>query len=252
MAPEVLNPSDGFDNNASKADIWSFGITLIELLRGRPPLYYLSPRAAMATIPRTSPPRLESDDPRASKTLRDLIHACLHDDTKKRPSAGQLLKSFKSYFKQQKNSLMPGSLSRFKKSENGPDSMQLGSTIRNQPVSETIHSQWDFDLVEAEEAEKLGEEDVEGESNSISDRRSIAETKTEIIATAQTAETPSLMTDPILKDSANLPHVNTLFTFRKLNSCTKPRGGWENKDISILPIPCPSDAPNLDKILPQD
>lgn len=108
MAPEVIKESryptatSKAQINPAAADIWSFGITLIELLKGRPPLHYLSPSAAMGMIPSTSPPRLESSDPHASKLLRDLIHACLHDDPLQRPTAAQLLKQFKGYFKAHK------------------------------------------------------------------------------------------------------------------------------------------------------
>lgn len=252
MAPEVLNPSDRHDDrcDSSKADIWSFGITLIELLRGRPPLYYLSPRAAMATIPRTSPPRLESDDPRASKTLRDLIHTCLHDDPKKRPSAGQLLKSFKSYFKQRRNSLTPGSLSRFIKSEN---SVHVSNTANNKnnnaPATETIYSQWDFDL-----SNNFVEEEEEGCSiiTENADINTKSEATVSVIVTKSAVE---VITEPVAKDplvsEVSAVSVRTKFVFRKLKPpYNVSPGGWGNKDISILPIPCPSDAPNLDKILP--
>ena len=108
MAPEVIKESrypatTGKPHlNPASADLWSFAITLIELLKGRPPLHYLSPSAARGMIPSTSPPRLESSDPHASRQLRELIHACLHDDPKKRPTAKELLKQYKSYFKAQR------------------------------------------------------------------------------------------------------------------------------------------------------
>ena len=145
MAPEVLSLAHIYD--ASKADIWSFGITLIELLKGRPPLHYLSSKEAMATIPLTSPPRLESDDPHASKLLRELIHACLHDDPRRRPTASQLLKTYKSYFKQRNNinGAAISSLSRLNLNITKEiDIVPKSSNVNN--VNETIFSQWDFDL----------------------------------------------------------------------------------------------------------
>ena len=241
MAPEVLsNSSSSYD--ASKADIWSFGITLIELLRGRPPLYYLSPRAAMSTIPRTSPPRLESDDPGASKTLRELIHSCLHDDPRKRPSAGQLLKSFKSYFKHQ--SALTGSLARLQKPESNQTYVidkQAKTTLNSSAtarVSETIYSQWDFDLstLKNEEEDEIEEDSLNTTGNSLKPAEPV-------IKSPETIQPRSPMKSPtILQPSKSV-------TFRKLE-CGPVTGkcvqsGWKDKDTSILPIPCPSDAPDL-------
>jgi serine/threonine protein kinase len=100
MAPEVIQSAgpEAHVFDACKADIWAFGITLIELLKGRPPLAYLSPVAALQTIPTTTPPRLESTDTAASKHTRALIHACLHDDPVRRPTAGALLKMLGKHF----------------------------------------------------------------------------------------------------------------------------------------------------------
>lgn len=238
MAPEVLNNSSS-SYDASKADIWSFGITLIELLRGRPPLYYLSPRAAMSTIPRTSPPRLESDDPGASKTLRELIHSCLHDDPKKRPSATQLLKAFKSYFKNQ--STLAGSLARLQKS----NSKQHADTTHPSEVarvSETIYSQWDFDLstLKADEEEEDEEESIKLIKTDIANKSS--EQFTQVIPEIIHPRSP-------MKSPKSVAQASTSRTvkFRKLSlkAVESSQSGWKDKDKSILPIPCPSDAPDL-------
>lgn len=246
MAPEVLNPSNDHCDT-SKADIWSFGITLIELLRGRPPLHYLSPRAAMTMIPRTSPPRLESDDPRASKTLRNLIHACLHDDPKKRPTAGQLLKSFKSYFKQQRATLIPGSLAQLNLKIS--ESAAISIPTAREAVSETIYSQWDFDLGTAkfESFETETENEVETEATVLESE--IDDSKPEIgIIKSEEGQKVVVPNSPLASPDSTSPLVvKGYFTFRKLNlvRLESERGGWEDKDISILPIPCLSDAPNL-------
>ena len=250
MAPEVLNPSAKC-HDASKADIWSFGITLIELLRGRPPLHYLTPRAAMAAIPRTSPPRLESDDPGASKMLRELIHTCLHDDPKKRPSASQLLKTFKSYFKQQKYNTIPGSLARLGRKPTSNNEQQ--TTNNNQlnyktPKSETIYSQWDFDLSTlATDEEQLAinpetEQEIEIEKESVIFK---TEPEIEIVKTLVDIireDTPTQTENPPAEPAKTLK-------FRKLlpKKSKNKVDGWGNKDTSILPIPCPHDAPDLSR-----
>lgn len=231
MAPEVLsNSSSSYD--ASKADIWSFGITLIELLRGRPPLYYLSPRAAMSTIPRTSPPRLESDDPGASKILKKLIHSCLHDDPKKRPSASQLLKSFKGYFKNQ--STFMGSLASLQKPKTAESEDKIDQ-ISTMKMSETIYSQWDFDLSTFKD-EQFEEEAEEESIGLISIKPSTVVSETVIEEIIQ----------PLSPVKSPLNACETpIITFRKLERPKNKQKGWKDKDLSILPIPCPSDAPDL-------
>ena len=57
IAPEVVM-EDGYD---SKADIWSLGITLIEMAEGKPPYYGMKPMLAMFKIPAKPPPRLTNE-----------------------------------------------------------------------------------------------------------------------------------------------------------------------------------------------
>lgn len=257
MAPEVLSPTCKY-HDASKADIWSFGITLIELLRGRPPLHYLTPRAAMAAIPRTSPPRLESDDPGASKMLRELIHACLHDDPRRRPSATQLLKYFKSYFKQQKYNTITGSLAKLGKinTRNSESNTNNDNEIRKIQKSETIYSQWDFDLNTLTIEESLLEPTVITETEQPVSEKDLIKTLEGIIkkevkeedSNVAEANSTVLDTEKLSKDFiADEKPVK----FRKLQpkqqKIKNVTGGWDNKDISILPIPCPQDAPDLSR-----
>lgn len=253
MAPEVLNPSANY-HDASKADIWSFGITLIELLRGRPPLHYLTPRAAMDAIPRTSPPRLESDDPGVSKVLRELIHACLHDDPKRRPSATQLLKYFKSYFKQQKYNTIPGSLAKLGKTTTTAKNTN-NNEIRNTQKSETIYSQWDFDLNTLTIDEVLIKPmdksiEIEAEAESVVDLVKTLEEiiNEEIVTVHEDGKVPA--DDQKQQQQPADSSAKKPVKFRKLEPKKQKNGkigGWDNKDISILPIPCPQDAPDLSK-----
>lgn len=61
MAPEVIacdeNPDATYDN---RSDLWSLGITALEMAESQPPLCDLHPMRALFLIPRNPPPRLKS------------------------------------------------------------------------------------------------------------------------------------------------------------------------------------------------
>ncbi|XP_015177355.1 PREDICTED: myosin-IIIb-like isoform X2 [Polistes dominula] len=90
MAPEVIACEQQLDSSYdSRCDVWSVGITAIELAEGDPPLSELHPMRALFQIPRNPPPSLKNPDIHDPELL-DFIAECLVKDLEHRPFASEL------------------------------------------------------------------------------------------------------------------------------------------------------------------
>eukprot|EP00698_Gefionella_okellyi_P006566 TRINITY_DN1589_c0_g1_i1.p1 TRINITY_DN1589_c0_g1~~TRINITY_DN1589_c0_g1_i1.p1 ORF type:complete len:273 (-),score=31.41 TRINITY_DN1589_c0_g1_i1:182-1000(-) len=81
MAPEVLEQEAGYDY---RADIWSFGITAIEMAKGEPPSAKLDAVAVLVHTISRDPPSLDKEGDRFSSAFRELVSKCLQKDPKQR------------------------------------------------------------------------------------------------------------------------------------------------------------------------
>uniref|UniRef100_A0AC34Q9J3 Non-specific serine/threonine protein kinase n=1 Tax=Panagrolaimus sp. JU765 TaxID=591449 RepID=A0AC34Q9J3_9BILA len=87
ISPEVIQEI-GYD---TKADIWSLGITAIEMAEGRPPHADMHPMRAIFIIPTESPPALKHPN-EWSQSFNDFISLCLVKKPEERTPADELLK----------------------------------------------------------------------------------------------------------------------------------------------------------------
>ncbi|GAA51906.1 traf2 and NCK-interacting protein kinase [Clonorchis sinensis] len=96
MAPEVIHcEQDSTCTYDTRSDLWSLGITALEMAEGRPPLCEMHPMRALFLIMRNQPPRLKQPTNGSrhwTPRFHDFVNKCLTKDFTKRPYTGDLLR----------------------------------------------------------------------------------------------------------------------------------------------------------------
>ncbi|KAM0786334.1 hypothetical protein ACM66B_001807 [Microbotryomycetes sp. NB124-2] len=145
MAPEVVKRK-AYD---SKADIWSFGITALELASGRAPNSLYPPAKVFSKTLLEEPPTLDREGGRFkySKSMKEMIESCLNKDPTKRPSADKLLRH--SFFRHARK---PGFLvESILKGLPPLEQRQTRRRMQSASADESIGS-WDFNQTTAQNA----------------------------------------------------------------------------------------------------
>ncbi|KAG0565283.1 hypothetical protein KC19_8G178800 [Ceratodon purpureus] len=186
MAPEVMEQLHGYD---FKADIWSFGITALELAHGNAPFSKYPPIKVLLMTLQNAPPGLDRErDKKFSKSFKEMIAMCLVKDPAKRPSAEKLLRH--SFFKQARSADyiarhvlqgLPPLGERVKKLKNN-DANQLAQSeqeVQSQNEYKRGVSGWNFNLEDLKAEAALIQDDDEDPSMEIGKEVIVVEDNTD-------------------------------------------------------------------------
>lgn len=150
MAPEVLEQSGGYDH---KADIWSFGITAIELAYGEAPYQRLHPLKVMKIIIEKDPPRM--DRRKWDAPFVNLVEGCLQKDPHVRQGMDEVLSKHKKFFAKANDQPLLELLRGLPSLEQRIPPKPVWSPKQSQESREPVSGEWDFKLEEGDDDDGL-------------------------------------------------------------------------------------------------
>lgn len=246
MAPEVIKQS-GYDH---RADIWSLGITALELANGEPPYADIHPMKVLFLIPKNPAPKLEGN---FSKAFKDFVELCVQKDPKERPSARELLKH-PFVRRAKKTSYLTELIERHERwamqnVDNDNDSDD-GHEEARQPVK-VNEDLWDFGTIRPVGGRGAGRSGLNTMGDSATNARSSRSLENEDdYAERPREQSPSKMKDSGYVSSADTVKANSpvASNFRQGSPQRRPIPGAQPQSPTKVPLP-PSPEKHRSQIL---